>query len=229
MLLGALAPRKIATERGPIPGLCHDSSPAHARCHAHVQCDALSYCNTTAGEATSLLLPGFSCLLTGDTVEGLQQRVAAYIMKGPAVAWMGGLWSPQQAQQAQQGSTAAEPSGRKLLGRASSRTSASHSRSADSGSAGAGLPAPLLQLGGGGGAGAVAGSRCRRALLQGGDSTTADGIWLRYTRENNTLYRGPSLAGPPLVAVDEADCATECSKQPNCTQWALCPANETSG
>ena len=190
-----------------------------------MQCDALSYCNTTAGEASTLLLPGFSCLLTGDTVEGLQQRTAAYIMKGPAVAWMGGLWSPQQAQQEAAG---AEPSGRKLLGRAGSRSLASQRHSSGSRSAAAtSLPAPLRQLGGGA-AGSGSGNR-RRALLQGGEAAAPDGIWLRYTRENNTLYRGPSLAGPPLVAVDEADCATECSKQPNCTQWALCPANETQG
>lgn len=194
-----------------------------------LQCDALSYCNTTAGEASTLLLPGFSCILTGDTVEGLQQRAAVYVMRGPAVSWMGGLWSPQQAEQ---GNPAGELSGRKLLGRSSGRGAAGHRHSVAGGSAAAagaaGLPAPLLQLGANGGSGR------RRALLQGDDFTAAapegsDAIWLRYSRENNTLYRGPSLAGPPLVAVDEADCATECSKHPNCTQWALCPANETQG
>lgn len=204
----------------------HKRSPAATLC---AQCDALSYCNTTAGEASTLLLPGFSCLLTGDTLEGLQQRTAAYILKGPAVAWVGGLWSPQQAQQESAG---AEPSGRKLLGRAGSRSLASQRHSSGSRSAaGVSLPAPLRQLGGGAadsGSGSDSGSR-RRALLQGGDAAAADGIWLHFTRENNTLYRGPSLAGPPLVAVDEADCATECSNQPSCTQWALCPANETQG
>ncbi|PRW57815.1 EGF domain-containing [Chlorella sorokiniana] len=189
-------------------------------CPEVIGCDALSYCNTTAGEASTLLLPGFSCLLTGDTVEGLQQRTAAYIMKGPAVTWVGGLWSPQQAQQ---GSADGAASGRKLLGRAGGPALTAQQHSAGSGAAAAGLPAPLLQLGGSGSSGR------RRALLQGGDSTNADGIWQQYTRENNTLYRGPSLAGPPRVAVDEADCATECSKQPNCTQWALCPASETKG
>ena len=129
-------------------------------------------------------------------------------MQGPAVPWTGGIWSPQQGQQ---GAAAGEPSGRKLLARRGGAASSVPR---------AGVTTSLVRR-------LAGGARRARVLLQG--TGPASDIWQRYTRENNTLYRGPSLATTPLVAVGEEDCAAECAKQPNCTMWALCPASETKG
>lgn len=53
-------------------------------------------------------------------------------------------------------------------------------------------------------------------------------IWLKFTKLNNSFYRGPALVGTLQVASEE-ECASACGDSPLCEQWALCPPGALLG